>query len=84
MFRNIAEAYEVLSNEEKKKKYDLYGFDGPKATTMKYKYADADSIFKSFFSTYGFQSKADTTFFNSFFKNSTNGASYKYSTKEST
>ena len=27
-FRTIAEAYEILSDEEKRKKYDLYGFDG--------------------------------------------------------
>ena len=29
-FKEIGEAYSVLSDADKKKKYDMYGFDGPK------------------------------------------------------
>lgn len=58
MFRNISEAYENLSDEEKRKKYDTYGFEGPKINTTRYQYTDADSIFKNFFSAYNFDNKA--------------------------
>lgn len=58
-FRDISEAYEILSDEEKRKKYDLYGHDGPKVSSG-FKYSDANDLFKSFFSSYNFGTGADS------------------------
>lgn len=58
----------MLSNDEKRKKYDLYGFEGPKlsSNSTRYNYTDASDLFKSFFSAYGFDSTSDSSFFNTF------------------
>ena len=85
-FRLIAEAYEVLSDEEKRKKYDLYGFDGPKiSSSAGFKYQDANDLFKAFFSRYNFDSNNDTSFFSNYFKargagsgGYTSSTSYRY------
>lgn len=59
-FREIAEAYEVLSDEKKRKDYDLYGFDGPKVGGFHhFDFSDADSIFKNFFRSSGFDDAED-------------------------
>lgn len=44
-YQEIQEAYEVLSNDEKRKVYDQYGMDGLKEGP----HMDADDIFSSFF-----------------------------------
>lgn len=51
MFKLIAEAYEVLSNKEKRLAYDRYGKEGVTgvASTGVHSFNDAEEIFKSFF-----------------------------------
>lgn len=54
-FREISEAYEILSDPEKKSSYDNYGFEGPKMRGFShFDFSDADSLFKNFFKTSGF------------------------------
>lgn len=47
MFRHVAEAFEVLSDEEKREKYDRYGKNGQ---NMSFGFRDASSLFEEFFS----------------------------------
>jgi hypothetical protein len=54
----------------------LYGFDGPKATTTQSKFTDADSLFKAFFSAYGFDNKNDSSFFETYFQSG--GIKFKF------
>lgn len=59
-FREISEAYEVLSDENKRQNYDAYGFDGPKfsgSSFGNFGFEDADSLFKRFFQSSGFDSQ---------------------------
>ena len=59
-FKELSEAYEVLSDETKKRDYDLYGHGGPnKKASTNFTGNNPDDIFKTFFSRYGFDSEFD-------------------------
>lgn len=67
-FREISEAYENLSDDQKRNIYDAYGFDGPKMGGFSsFNFTDADSLFKNFFGNSGFDDAADEEFFGPFF-----------------
>ena len=51
-FKEAAEAYEVLSDENKKAKYDRYGFDGLRGTDY-HQYTNMNDIFSSFGDVFG-------------------------------
>lgn len=65
-FREIAEAYEVLTDETKRKAYDTYGFDAPSHGTS-FNFHSADDIFKHFFEDAGFDTNDDEDLFSAFF-----------------
>ena len=66
-FREITEAYENLSDAEKRKIYDTYGFNGPKAANFShFDFNQADDIFAKFFTNNPFEHD-DDDFFSSFF-----------------
>lgn len=65
-FREITEAYENLSDTDKRKTYDTYGFNGPKANYSHFDFNQADDIFAKFFSSNPFEHD-DDDFFSSFF-----------------
>ncbi len=73
-FREVSEAYEILSDSEKRDQYDKYGFDGP-SLGGGFKFHDANDIFASFFKSNPFE---DDPFFNSIF-NKQKGSSFKSS-----
>ena len=52
-FKEAAEAYEVLSNVEKKKKYDQFGHAGMQGGTDYHSYGDMSDIFESFGDIFG-------------------------------
>ncbi|MCK4501344.1 DnaJ domain-containing protein, partial [Candidatus Babeliales bacterium] len=47
-FKEAAEAYEVLSNETKRQKYDQYGHSGMQGGTDYHEYSDFGDIFSNF------------------------------------
>lgn len=51
MFKKLSHAYEVLSDDEKRRIYDQYGEEGLKGGG--FSSASADSIFRDFFSAFG-------------------------------
>ena len=51
-FKEIAEAYEVLSDDNKKKQYDTFGYNAPKSGGF-------DSNFSDMFNKFGFNPKAE-------------------------
>lgn len=61
-FKELSEAYEILSDEDKRKKYDKYGFEGANMKDS-FSFAHADDIFKHFFGDYGFDNPDDESFF---------------------
>lgn len=54
-FKEISEAYEILSDEKKRKNYDRYGFAGLSKAETNFSYTHADDIFKHFFGDFGFE-----------------------------
>ncbi|MFW6159445.1 MAG: DnaJ domain-containing protein, partial [Planctomycetota bacterium] len=53
-FKEVAEAYEVLSDPEKRSRYDQFGHEGLKGTTMHdYRGASVEDIFASFSDLFG-------------------------------
>lgn len=67
-FREISEAYEVLSDPDKRKNYDRYGHDAPEMRGFSgFSFADADSVFENFFRTAGFDNEEDEDFFSAIF-----------------
>lgn len=65
-FREIAEAYEVLTDDSKRKAYDSYGFDA-RSHGASFNFHNADYIFKHFFEDVDFDSNDDEDFFGAFF-----------------
>lgn len=52
-FKEAAEAYEVLSSTEKRKKYDQYGHSGMQGGTDYHQYSDMGDIFENFGDIFG-------------------------------
>ena len=52
-FKEAAEAYEVLSNDDKKRKYDQFGHSGMQGGTDYHQYSDINDIFESFGDIFG-------------------------------
>lgn len=52
-FKEAAEAYEVLSNDQKRKKYDQFGHAGMQGGTDYHAYSDIGDIFESFGDIFG-------------------------------
>ncbi len=52
-FKEAAEAYEVLSNDEKRRIYDQYGHDGLKGNAGFSGFSDLDDIFSAFSDIFG-------------------------------
>ena len=52
-FKEAAEAYEILSDEGKRKKYDQFGHPGMQQGSDYHQYADASDIFESFSDIFG-------------------------------
>lgn len=53
-FKECSEAYEVLSNDEKRKVYDRFGHDGLKGAGYEPNFTDASDIFGAFADMFGF------------------------------
>lgn len=53
-FKEASEAYEVLSNEEKRKVYDRFGHDGLRGSGYEPNFTDASDIFSAFADIFGF------------------------------
>ena len=53
-FKEASEAYEVLSNDEKRKVYDRFGHDGLKSSGYEPNFTDASDIFSAFADMFGF------------------------------
>ncbi len=52
-FKEAAEAYEVLSDDEKRRIYDQYGYDGLRGNTGFSGFSDLDDIFSTFSDIFG-------------------------------
>jgi DnaJ family protein B protein 4 len=52
-FQEIAEVYEVLKDESKKKLYDLYGHNPPQHQVVEYQQVDPNQLFRMFFGGFG-------------------------------
>lgn len=48
-FKSINEAYEILSDQEKRKIYDEFGIDGLKGNNQNFHFTDMNDIFSKFF-----------------------------------
>ena len=53
-FREAAEAYEVLSDPQKRQRYDQYGHAGVQGTARDYQHVDVGDIFSMFEDIFGF------------------------------
>ncbi|TVQ91928.1 MAG: molecular chaperone DnaJ [Deltaproteobacteria bacterium] len=53
-FKEASEAYEVLTNDEKRQIYDRYGHDGLKGQGYEPNFTDASDIFSAFADIFGF------------------------------
>lgn len=52
-FKEIAEAYAVLSDEQKRKQYDTYGFSGLDGNGMNFQHMDMNDIFAQYGDLFG-------------------------------
>ncbi len=53
-FRECAEAYEVLSDDQKRARYDRFGHEGVKGQAHDFRHADVSDIFDAFGDIFGF------------------------------
>ena len=56
-FKQVTAAYEILSDPDKRQRYDLYGGGGPEA----FPFGDISEIFEAFFGTGTFGRRRETT-----------------------
>lgn len=63
-FKEAAEAYEVLSNEDKRARYDRYGHDGLRGGQDFHSYSNINDIFSSFSDVFGGRGSIFDEFFN--------------------
>jgi molecular chaperone DnaJ len=64
MFKDAAEAYEVLSNPDKRAKYDRFGHDGLRGGQDFHQYSNINDIFSNFGDVFGGRGSVFDEFFN--------------------
>lgn len=64
LFKEAAEAYEVLSNEDKRARYDRYGHEGLRGGQDYHSYSNINDIFSSFGDIFGGRGSIFEEYFN--------------------
>src|SRR5690554_4779543 len=66
-FKEAAEAYEVLSNDEKRSRYDRFGHNGMRGGQDFHQYTDINDIFSNFSDIFGSAFGGGSSIFDDFF-----------------